>query len=171
MIGSSPGITESIRTLAATASRSDRNRASARPPQTNSTRCPPLNFSDEAVAMTPMAPVRATCVPPHAERSKSSTSISRNVPSRAGGFRSFSADASSAVAYRTRTGRSSHTMRLASSRVKFIDLLPLLGLPIFARLRPAVHRLAAGNFRVRNNRRIAAFCYRVFEHCCEGRGR
>ena len=32
--------------------------------------------------MMPMAPVRATCVPPHADTSKSSTSISRSTPSR-----------------------------------------------------------------------------------------
>ena len=30
--------------------------------------------------MIPIAPVRATCVPPHADRSKSSTSINRSVP-------------------------------------------------------------------------------------------
>ena len=32
--------------------------------------------------MRPIAPVRATCVPPHAERSKPSTSMSRSGPSR-----------------------------------------------------------------------------------------
>ena len=43
--GSSSGSTESTRTEPATASRSSRTTRSARPPQTNVTREPPLNFS------------------------------------------------------------------------------------------------------------------------------
>ena len=43
-----------------------------------------------ATAMMPIAPVRATCVPPQAETSKSSTSISRSAPVRADSLRSGS---------------------------------------------------------------------------------
>ena len=69
-------------------------------PHRNSTREPPWNFSQPPIAMMPIAPVRATWVPPHADRSKSSTSISRSVPVRTDSFRSGSAAASSAVAKR-----------------------------------------------------------------------
>ena len=66
---SSTGDTESTRLVAASASRHSRSWASARPPQRNSTRVPPLNFSQPVTLMRPMPPVRATCVPPHADRS------------------------------------------------------------------------------------------------------
>ena len=65
-----------------------------------------------------MAPVRATWVPPQAERSNAGTSTSRSAPSRAGSLRSGSAFASSAEAKRTATSRSSHTTRLASSTAR-----------------------------------------------------
>ena len=64
--------------------------------------------------MMPIAPVRATCVPPHADTSKSSTSTSRKTPSRFDSFRSGSAATSSASANRIVTGRFSQTTRLAS---------------------------------------------------------
>ena len=100
---------------AATPSRSVGSAASARPPQTNSRRLPPLNRSHAVAAMMPMAPVRDTCVPPHADRSNPSTSISRSVPPRAGSFRSGSAAASSLGHEPDRApARSSQTMRLAS---------------------------------------------------------
>ena len=69
--------------VAARASRQSRKRARARPPHRNSTRVPPLNFSQPVTAMTPMPPVRATCVPPQADRSKSVTSMRRSVPGAA----------------------------------------------------------------------------------------
>ena len=54
-----------------------------------------------ATAMMPIAPVRATCVPPHAERSKSShVDQPQLCPSRAGSLRSGSVAASSASAKR-----------------------------------------------------------------------
>ena len=65
--------------------------------------------------MIPIVPVRATCVPPHADRSKSATSINRSVPSRPDSFRSGSRAASAASAKRIVTGRSPQTTRLASS--------------------------------------------------------
>ena len=65
--GSSPGSTESSRTLAATLSPSAWKPSSARPPHRNSRRVPPLNFSAAATAITPMPPVRDTCVPPRAD--------------------------------------------------------------------------------------------------------
>ncbi len=68
---SSIGETDSRRLVAASASRHSRIRARARPPHWNSTRVPPLNFSQPVTAMMPMPPVRATWVPPHADRSKS----------------------------------------------------------------------------------------------------
>ena len=71
--------------------------------------------------MIPIAPVRATCVPPHAETSKASTSINRSTPSRFDSFRSDSFAASSASANRMVTGRSSQTMRLASSSARVIS--------------------------------------------------
>ena len=49
-----------------------------------------MNLSEPATAMMPIAPVRATCVPPHADTSKSSTSISRSTPSRFDSLRSGS---------------------------------------------------------------------------------
>ena len=99
----------------ATASRKVRRNSSARPPQTNSTRMPPANFSADSTAITPMLPVRETCVPPHADRSKPSTSMTRSVPPRPGSLRSGSAAASSSDTNRMPTGRSSQTMRLASA--------------------------------------------------------
>ena len=66
------------------------SRPSARPPHWNSTRVPPLNFSQPVTAMTPMPPVRATCVPPQADRSKSVTSTRRSVPVRPLSLRSGS---------------------------------------------------------------------------------
>jgi hypothetical protein len=59
--------------------------------------------------MIPIAPLRATWVPPQADRSNPSTSINRSVPPRAGSLRSGSAAASSDDTKRIVTGRSSHT--------------------------------------------------------------
>src|SRR6186713_2762578 len=68
-----------------------------------------------ATAISPISPVRATWVPPQADRSKSATSINRNGPSRTGSLRSGRRAASSGDANLIATGRSSHTTRLASS--------------------------------------------------------
>ncbi len=70
----------------------------------------------------PTAPVRSTCVPPHADRSKPSMSISRSRPSRAGSLRSGRRSASSAVTKRMTTGRSSQTTRFASASAAAISL-------------------------------------------------
>ena len=119
---SSPGDTDSARFVAESASRHSRTSARARPPQRNSTRVPPLNFSQPVTAITPMPPVRVTCVPPQADRSKSATSTSRSVPLRTDSLRKGSAAASSAETNRTRTSRSCHTTRLASSSATAISL-------------------------------------------------
>ncbi len=65
--------------------------------------------------MTPMLPVRVTCVPPQADRSKSSISTSRSVPPRSGSLRSGNFRASSAPTKRIDTSWLRHTTRLASS--------------------------------------------------------
>jgi len=72
--------------------------------------------SDQEAASLPLRkePVRETCVPPHADRSTSCTSMSRSLPPRAGPFRRGSFAASSAVAKEIVTGRSSQTIRFAS---------------------------------------------------------
>ena len=92
--GTSWGNTDSRRTAAPSVSRIDLNLFTARPPHTNSTRWPPLKRSTAPIAITPIEPVLATCVPPHADRSNPSMSISRSVPSRAVSFRSGNAAAS-----------------------------------------------------------------------------
>ena len=59
--------------------------------------------------MTPIAPVRPTCVPPQAETSKPSTSMMRSVPVRADSLRRGSGAASAASANLIVTGRSAQT--------------------------------------------------------------
>ena len=72
------------RALAGYRSLRDAVAGSVRAPQRKVTLDPPRNRSVAATAMMPIAPVLATCVPPHAERSKSSeTSMRRSVPSHA----------------------------------------------------------------------------------------
>ena len=82
---------------------------------------PPLNFSDPATAMMPIAPVRATCVPPHAETSKfvdvdqpQHAFALRFLPQRQ--FRRFLR-----VSEPNGDRRSSQTMRLASSSARAIS--------------------------------------------------
>ena len=92
--------------LAETMSRSPRCERSARPPQKNSIREPPRKRSAGPTAIMPISPVRLTCVPPQADKSKSSTSIRRRTPSRRDSLRSGRRAASSASANLIVTGRS-----------------------------------------------------------------
>ena len=90
------------------------DRPSARPPHTNSTRVPPRSRSQESTAINP-TPRRATWVPPQADRSYPSTSITREVAGPSGSLRSGSAAASASRHEPDPTGRSSHTTRFASA--------------------------------------------------------
>ncbi len=69
----------------------------------------------------PTAPVLPTCVPPHADRSKSAISTRRSAPARTVSFLSARVAASSGDANRTDTSRSSQTTRLASSTARSIS--------------------------------------------------
>ena len=120
--GRSGGSTESSRTMPAIASRSSRKPSPARGRRRGTPPAAAVEPLPAAIAMMPIAPVRATCVPPQAERSKScDVDQAQRRPRASDSLRSGSAAASSASANRIVTGRSSQTTRLASSSARAIS--------------------------------------------------